>query len=877
MDCPGGSFAKESAASACKTCVPGVWAPNGASSCINCAPGSYSEYEGGSTEASCQPCASGMYATVVAATSHEECNSCAPGLYAPGGSTGCRACPANSYTDNINPGCLACPTFSTSNEGSSLEQCLCAGGYIRDTQFFSSLYPFTCVACPTGKYTTQIGAAACLSCGPGRYSAGAGTYGQESEMCFPCAPGSIAPTGGGGGCTGCERGYYVGESGQTACTPCPVGAFSNGTGASVCSACPAGTFNVRLAMFNCTPCMVGTYGNASMATICRQCEQGKYSEVVGRSACVNCAAGSYSSGAGMTNQTNCTLCRRGYYSMEAGATSSKVCRQCPVGLTTKGKGSVECLPCSPGEFANQMYGSCASCPKHSLFNPNVTLPEDCHCGAGYYLGYNSKALGGAETYEVGSNGQLYRLHSFLTYSDGITVVAPAALAISCRGVAATTPSVWGPAYYPPRVDPATCALPFVMSYPVDVVYDEEETTTYIQCVPCPRGTFSTTGGYWEDCLPCPEGQYQDEPAQSVCKDCAGGLRSSTGADACSGCAFGLILVNNSCVPCPDGYYTRDTGGGGCYACPNNMWSNQVSGGCRLCPYESVSVGGTGVDGCKCWVGLALTVYNNIPYCTKCLAGTFALDGSNVCSPCPPGTFGAGMAMGNCTACPSSDGRAWFSSGGATACLLCPGGLTASSDRGGCVSCPKGKVCTSNGTMLDCPAGTYDNKGNLSSVAQCRPCPANYFCESPTSAELCPTGTYSPPGGIDKHACLCTDQYNCIYTQTTTTKMALNIPQDDFEARRMEFIRAFALAAGVSVDQIKVTWVASAGRRRGNRRILGSSQAGTARWTQVTVVVTGAMRRAGMDSRLRENGIPVLEIQLDPTRKTVVATRRRQRT
>jgi hypothetical protein len=33
----------------------------------------------------------------------------------------------------------------------------------------------------------------------------------------------------------------------------------------------------------------------------------------------------------------------------------------------------------------------------------------------------------------------------------------------------------------------------------------------------------------------------------------------------------------------------------------------------------------------------------------------------------------------------------------------------------------------------------------------------------------------------------------------------------------------------------------------------------------------------MDSRLRENGIPVLEIQLDPTRKTVVATRRRQRT
>jgi hypothetical protein len=182
-------------------------------------------------------------------------------------------------------------------------------------------------------------------------------------------------------------------------------------------------------------------------------------------------------------------------------------------------------------------------------------------------------------------------------------------------------------------------------------------------------------------------------------------------------------------------------------------------------------------------------------------------------------------------------------------------------------------------MLDCPIGTYDDKGNLSSLSQCKPCPANYFCEMPTSAELCPTGTYSLQGGIDKHDCLCKDQYDCIYTQTTTTKLALNIPQDDFEARRLEFIRAFALAAGVSVDQIKITWVAApGGRRRGARLLLGLSrsafqQAGAARWTHVTVVVTGKMRGTGMDSRLREHGIPVLEMQLDPARKSVVATKR----
>ena len=111
-------------------------------------------------------------------------------------------------------------------------------------------------------------------------------------------------------------------------------------------------------------------------------------------------------------------------------------------------------------------------------------------------------------------------------------------------------------------------------------------------------------------------------------------------------------------------------------------------------------------------------------------------------------------------------------------------------------CPPGGVChPQTTTVIPCPIGTYDNVGGLSSLSQCVLCPANNYCLTPTSITPCPVGTVASPGAITQHGCLCTDQYSCTYTTSTTTRLALAISQADWELQRQQLIASIAASMG----------------------------------------------------------------------------------
>lgn len=757
----------------------------------------------------CLRCPYGKFSARLGADTEETCGVCPLGTYSPEGSAACRFCPANLYTDGVNPGCLACPAYSTSVEGATLNQCLCDVGYAMVWR--QDMLWFTCSPCGAGTYTPATGAVECLSCDPGTYTPLWTTMGggEGFTACLVCQAGSYSSGLGGAGCTNCSRGFVQASAGQSACAACTPGTFSNTTteaAALNCLECEAGTYSPSEGGTNCSVCTPGSYANDSMASACRQCEPGKYAEVDGSVWCWPCDAGTFSAKTGLANGSACTPCKAGSFSIEDGAVSGTVCTICPAGFTSD-PGASNCTACPVGELANHVYGACAGCPVFSTPPENITSLEQCQCDGGYYLGYNAKAIGGVETYESGPNGQLYKIHTFNTYSEGIWVLTVAEFGVSCQGAQFFQQYIWLPGVYPPKVTAETCVLPYIMSYPVDAEFDASKTTSMVQCVTCPKGTFNeAAGGYWDDCLACPAGKYQDAAGQTSCHACPEGTVSNPGADICQACRLGTVYFNFSCTQCPDGYYawtrTDHNASAGalpiCVACPNNTWSNALTGGCRQCPEQSSSNGGTGMGGCKCADGLELSTYSNIPYCIACAPGKFSASGSNVCAPCPTGSYGTVSRGSACIPCRSE--HAWFAPAGSTRCSICPIGTTASvGTRGNCTACPRGSVCQpESAQLLPCPVGTYDAVGGLRQVSECLACPANSFCVSPTSIEACPFGTYSLAGAKTKRDCLCTDQYDCTYTTSTTTRLALSVSQAEWEAQRQQLLASIAASLGTRV-------------------------------------------------------------------------------
>lgn len=130
-----------------------------------------------------------------------------------------------------------------------------------------------CVYCGTGKYGLTKGAKddrVCIDCSVGKYldSVGASRsrncqncpigFVQPEEgaaYCLECIPGKFSASEGLTSCLDCSTGQFK-SSGQTQCQDCPSG-YDSGTHASVCNKCPAGK-----AGRGCKRCTVGQYRSA---------------------------------------------------------------------------------------------------------------------------------------------------------------------------------------------------------------------------------------------------------------------------------------------------------------------------------------------------------------------------------------------------------------------------------------------------------------------------------------------------------------------------------------------------------------------------------------------------------------------------------------
>jgi hypothetical protein len=476
------------------------------------------------------------------------------------------------------------------------------------------------------------------------------------------------------------------------------------------------------------------------------------------------------------------------------------------------------------------------------------------CDVGRFHSYNAKAIGGTESYSEDEMGALYKNHVYLDGTGTLIVLKPVVLTMTCNGES-TGEALYGTGMYPIAKNADTsCTMPFVISYAVDERFNASETTAYFRCKACPPGFFSDLIGV-DMCSACPAGMYQDAPASVECLSCTSGTTSFTdGAARCDPCPSGQYQVDgyNLCEACPAGSFSSATGVTGCVQCNENMWSDAGASSCNACPYWSTG-GGAGVMGCKCQDGtyMDLSVAEN-PFCRLCGPGMFAPSQSNVCLPCNSGTSNDKTAQVACTPC------ALNASAGprALACTPCAVGETRTQDSEACMICPQGWICLPDGRTTKCQPGQYGSTEGLHSLDQCSTCPENMVCLDGSNAEACPLYTRSAAGSTSMLNCRCDSGFECSYIKSTRVKVLLPYTVQQFDAMRLDFIRAVAEAAGVGIDRVRITYVRDMSGQQGRRSLW--SPRGKKRQADGLVVrlrVVGKLiGMRGLDSALFRRGI-----------------------
>lgn len=184
--------------------------------------------------------------------------------------------------------------------------------------------PDRCASCPTGTYSTVLGASSSLNC----TNCNAGTY--STVMGAPSVD----------NCSACVAGTYSLDR-ASGCQSCSPGTYSTARGAansSTCLACLVGTFSTQQGGVNCSMCPPGFFSGQN-ATTCEGCPAGSYTTGSGSGVCNLCDAGTYSLG----NASNCLGCGTGRYSTAVGGSSNGVCEAC-----------------TPGKFSNETRASSVS-------------------------------------------------------------------------------------------------------------------------------------------------------------------------------------------------------------------------------------------------------------------------------------------------------------------------------------------------------------------------------------------------------------------------------------------------------------------------------------------------------------------------------------
>ena len=425
--CPWGKFTPRCDTPSCTTCPQGKYqAGVGKSQCFACGSCPETQTRHGCTgryPGTCHRCKAGRYATVDLAptgkvASCEACKQCPPGRYDHlcGGNRAshCVACTAGKYlvryqtiTKHEGRGCRMCaacpkgqgvrlrcggehpgwcslgpqpaPTPSpTPQPTPSPTPHKCGRGAFRASQVV------LCVACPRGKFNSELEQKACRDCPSGKFGAHRGgeacatcvacPQGQGYPSDSPCAvasagscvpvptppPATAAPTPAPTPHLRCRWGEFLTSWENAACEPCPKGKFSH-YGWNKCKPCPVGRYVDEPAMGACKECRPCTdpwaalQGCASAsAGSCGACPKGQHF------AKLSVCDGKVCSKLRVCRQ--CQICPLGQYAWDCQGHSTGKCRACPNGKYNSGN-DLAVAPSSNddlGVVSAEIYG-CKAC------------------------------------------------------------------------------------------------------------------------------------------------------------------------------------------------------------------------------------------------------------------------------------------------------------------------------------------------------------------------------------------------------------------------------------------------------------------------------------------------------------------------------------
>ena len=819
-------------------CPTGHLCSNGSDLPVPCPPG---EYQPSRQSSSCISCPEGYFCDPVVLSQLGNRNitygvitpmDCSTGYFCPihTASEFEHPCPPGTYSNRTNlvsvTGCLPCPAaLFCEGYGLTKPTGQCASGFVCKGSANSSKPSdgLTGSPCPKGLYC-PVGSSMGKHCPPGTYNNQTGL--REERECTPCDAGYYCPRYGqivpSNLCDEmhyCNRGSSqsnpVNETYGDLCTeghycpqgtgtpePCPPGRYRPTTGAgtlSDCLLCSSGSF-------------CESYGSVEVSGPCQQgfyCTKGANTSAPTDGVTGNiCPIGSYCPTGSAVHQH----CSNGTYVDHTGAS---LCDVCPEGYYCID--SVSPVPCSEGHYCPAQTGlHQQACPRGTYNNKTgLSTESECTpCDGGMYCG--SVAL-------TRPSGQCEAGYYCIR---GVDVSAPNGNTNTGMGGLCLTghycpagsqlPVPCEPGFFAAREGQYQCdaCLPgaYCPSQSVDPLnetmciagYYCPNGTKYATEFPCPRGFYNNATGSvsGHDCKPCPPGMYCDKPGLATPTGwCQGGFyckgastsatpfpigntsygESGTGVDNTTestspcidqtDCVCPSIVASTGgicpamyyCpegspepVPCVGGYYCAEDGlalpSGRCLAgfyCQLSRRPNQ-----RICPAGHYCLNGTEVP-------------------TRCPAGTFSPSSGNKdfsdCQPCSPGEFcnatGLVATSGKCRVgyyCPgyqSVDTPAEFICPAGHFCVegshkpqVCnPGTYQDAEGKGDCEVCRAGHFCDpfeGNGSSVihpedcphgfyclentghnhrPCPVGTYGSRSSLISEDECSPCPARKFC------------------------------------------------------------------------------------------------------------------------------------------------------
>ncbi|KAL8271281.1 hypothetical protein Esti_004796 [Eimeria stiedai] len=702
-----------------------------------CLPGTYSNKDG----TACIKCPAGWPCPMARTSENQLVVACWPGHY----------CPEGSASPTAKP----CPpgTVNHSTAAEDVTACkTCPAGWICSERAFQAV---GFEACPAGHYCGE-GALEGTPCPAGTHApfSGASNTMKSQEDCIPCVagyycpegsdllqmlsrpcpPGRVCPPGTSGeNVPKCLPGFYsnvVGLTSERECIPCPAGHYcdygdNENAPDRVSGVCSEGLMSLNTGKFGDAHSIRPIEPKAGMGAQCVVCDPG-YKCAGGLR--TPCGRGYFSEGG-----SACTKCEAGHYCPDEVTTREQMEQQkCPAGTFCKeGVDSVPWVsshPCPKGSYCPEGTVAPVGCPVGKV-NPKSGQADLSACTpvpAGYYV----SSPGWAEP------EGLCKLGHYCPEGSTSGQMNPCPLGTFARQTGAKS-----------EEDCDKCPQGYYCNGQTPILCEEGHYCPLGSVEPqeCPPGTLSTTTGNTSinECIACPPGYYCEEGGTTITFNhdgvcfgrivnarymCYGGAVTPTPTDGVTG---------ERCSPggyCKAGATTKSYCEAGKYN-PNEGASSAKD--CINCPEGYVCSGSHSPepDG-KCSPGAYCTggAFSSRQHVAA--KGHYAPEGSSMQYPCKAGSFGPHEGLAECYLCP-------------------PGWITIEEGQTKCRYCFEGQYCPEAGITdgIDCPAGTYRDKGHAASIAGCHHCPPFKACTQPRLE----TQTFSN----------CKAGYYCIYGSSST--------------------------------------------------------------------------------------------------------------